>query len=44
MNEGKFSKAKCIGVRTVGWDSAEVDQWIAERLVDLVGSGKPPCE
>ena len=32
MQEGKFPKAKTIGVRTVGWDSAEIDQWIAERL------------
>jgi prophage regulatory protein len=44
MNAGKFPKAKRIGIRTVGRDSAEVDQWIAERLVDPVGSGKPPCE
>jgi prophage regulatory protein len=32
MNAGKFPKAKRIGIRTVGWDSAEIDQWIAERL------------
>jgi prophage regulatory protein len=44
MNAGQFPKAKRIGVRTVGWDSAEVDQWITERLADPVGSGKLPCE
>ena len=32
MQEGKFPKAKRIGIRTVGWDSVEVEQWIAERL------------
>jgi prophage regulatory protein len=36
MNEGKFPKAKRIGVRAIGWDSAEVEQWIAERLADPV--------
>jgi prophage regulatory protein len=29
---GKFPKARRIGIRAVGWDSAEVDQWIADRL------------
>ncbi|MDR0576492.1 MAG: AlpA family transcriptional regulator [Candidatus Accumulibacter sp.] len=32
MQEGKFPKAKPLGIRAVGWDSVEVDQWIAERL------------
>ena len=32
MKEGKFPKALRLGVRAVGWDSVEVDQWIAERL------------
>lgn len=32
MNEDKFPKAHKIGLRAVGWDSAEVEQWIAERL------------
>jgi predicted DNA-binding transcriptional regulator AlpA len=44
MNEGKFLKAKRIGVQTVGRDSAEVAQWIAERLAAPVGSGNTPCE
>lgn len=32
MKEGKFPKAMRLGVRAVGWDSAEIDAWIAERL------------
>lgn len=32
MKEGKFPKAIKLGIRAVGWDSAEIDQWIAERL------------
>lgn len=36
MNAGLFPKAKPIGVRAVGWDSVEVEQWIAERLADPV--------
>ncbi|MBU0939679.1 MAG: AlpA family transcriptional regulator [Gammaproteobacteria bacterium] len=33
MKEGKFPKAKRIGLRAVGWDSLEIEQWITERLV-----------
>jgi len=32
MKEGKFPKALRLGVRAVGWDSVEIEQWIAERL------------
>lgn len=32
MKDGKFPKAKCIGLRAVGWDSLEIEQWITERL------------
>ena len=32
MKEGKFPKALRLGVRAVGWDSIEIDQWIAERV------------
>lgn len=32
MKEGMFPQAKRIGRRAVGWDSLEVEQWIAERL------------
>ena len=28
----QFPKALRLGVRAVGWDSAEVEQWIADRL------------
>lgn len=32
MKLGKFPRCFRLGVRAVGWDSLEVDQWIAERL------------
>ena len=32
MKEGKFPKAKRIGLRAVGWDSQEIERWIGERL------------
>jgi prophage regulatory protein len=32
MKEGKFPKSMRLGVRAVGWDSVEIDQWIADRL------------
>ncbi|ENY9928888.1 helix-turn-helix transcriptional regulator [Pseudomonas aeruginosa] len=32
MSEGKFPKARKIGVRAVGWDSLEVEQWVNDRL------------
>lgn len=32
MKEGKFPQARRIGMRAVGWDSAEIEHWIAERL------------
>lgn len=32
MKEGRFPKALRLGVRAVGWDSAEIDQWISDRL------------
>ena len=32
MKEGKFPKALRLGVRAVGWDSVEIEQWIADRL------------
>lgn len=34
MGQGRFPKSVRIGVRAVGWDVAEVDQWIADRLND----------
>jgi prophage regulatory protein len=31
MREGRFPKARRLGIRAVGWDSAEIDAWIAQR-------------
>lgn len=31
IKTGKFPKGRRIGVRAVGWDSAEIEQWIAQR-------------
>ena len=31
MKAGKFPQAIPLGVRAVGWDSVEVDQWIEDR-------------
>lgn len=36
MHQGKFPKAMRLGVRAVGWDSAEVEQWIADRRNERV--------
>lgn len=32
MRSGKFPKAVRLGVRAVGWDSSEIDEWIESRL------------
>jgi len=32
MSRGLFPKAVPIGSRAVGWDSLEVERWIADRL------------
>lgn len=32
MRAGKFPKALRIGDRAAGWHSAEIDQWISDRL------------
>ncbi len=31
MKNSKFPKSVPLGVRAVGWDSMEVDQWIDDR-------------
>lgn len=31
MKAGKFPKAIRLGIRAVGWDSLEIEQWLAER-------------
>ncbi|RWU19217.1 transcriptional regulator [Pseudomonas alkylphenolica] len=32
MATGRFPQAKRIGVRAVGWDSWEIEVWIAQHL------------
>jgi prophage regulatory protein len=32
IRDGKFPRPLRIGIRAVGWDSIDVDQWIAEQL------------
>lgn len=32
MKRGEFPRCRKIGARAVGWDSHEVEAWIAERL------------
>ncbi|WP_137886278.1 AlpA family transcriptional regulator [Pseudomonas sp. 2FE] len=32
MSEGRFPQARRIGTRAVGWDSLEIDAWVAEQL------------
>ncbi len=32
MKNDQFPQALRLGVRAVGWDSIEIDQWIAERV------------
>jgi prophage regulatory protein len=31
MKEGRFPQAMRLGVRAVGWDSVEIEQWITDR-------------
>lgn len=32
MKQGKFPQRKQIGRRAVGWDSVEIEQWVADQL------------
>ncbi|WP_437884501.1 helix-turn-helix transcriptional regulator [Pseudomonas sp. LRF_L74] len=32
MKDGKFPHTRRIGLRAVGWDSQEVEQWINDQL------------
>ena len=32
IKEGRFPAQRRISARAVGWDSVEIDSWIAERL------------
>jgi prophage regulatory protein len=36
MRKDQFPKALRLGIRAVGWDSVEIDQWITERLEERV--------
>lgn len=36
VRAGKFPKPMRLGIRAVGWDSAEIDSWITERLKERV--------
>ncbi|KLN58421.1 AlpA family transcriptional regulator [Variovorax paradoxus] len=31
VKDGKFPKPLRLGIRAVGWDSVEIEQWIADR-------------
>jgi len=32
MREGRFPKSFRIGVRAVGWNSEDIDQWIEDQI------------
>ncbi|MBL5864342.1 AlpA family transcriptional regulator [Serratia fonticola] len=34
MKEGKFPQSIRLGVRAVGWNSEEIEQWVSEHLQD----------
>ncbi|WP_238897500.1 AlpA family transcriptional regulator [Achromobacter xylosoxidans] len=36
MRAGQFPRALRLGVRAVGWDSLEIEQWIDERRKNRV--------
>lgn len=36
MKQGQFPRAVRLGVRAVGWDSNEVEQWLARRRENRV--------
>ncbi|MBM7062826.1 AlpA family transcriptional regulator [Pseudomonas sp. UL073] len=37
MKEGRFPKSRRIaGARAVGWDSGEIEVWIAEQMGEVV--------
>jgi len=40
MQKGEFPAAVRLGARAIGWDSVEVEQWVAERLTHRV---TPSC-
>jgi len=36
MQKGQFPRTVRLGVRAVGWNSVEVEQWVRERLAERV--------
>jgi len=36
MQKGEFPRTVRLGVRAVGWNSVEVEQWVLERLARQV--------
>lgn len=32
IRDGKFPRPMRIGIRAVGWDSVDIERWIAEQL------------
>ena len=36
IKQGRFPKPMRLGMRAVGWDSLEIEAWIAERLNERV--------
>ncbi|WP_323634613.1 AlpA family transcriptional regulator [Pectobacterium polaris] len=36
IKEGRFPKPISLGVRAVGWNSVEIDQWITDRLKERI--------
>jgi len=36
MQKGEFPQTVRLGIRAVGWDSVEVEQWVRERLTHRV--------
>jgi prophage regulatory protein len=41
MKKGQFPQSLRLGIRAVGWDSTEIDDWIGERLKNRVPSIPP---
>jgi prophage regulatory protein len=44
MKENRFPRAIRLGIRAVGWDSVEIDQWIIDRIKERSSRGRNmPC-
>lgn len=41
MAEGSFPRTVSLGPRTVGWEEAQIDEWISQRIEESrAGSSK----